>query len=172
MLLVNSITSVINKNLEVLPRFPENLDVKYQRKEKSRWEYWYDSCLMNHGLWKHRIFRIFGRFSTDFSIFTRQSNVRIWIISKNLFNQKVDASKVWSYSYNQRFCLVLTIQYRPLESVVHAWSFEDDRPLSAIKAVRFYFKGSINFWLHNWLLRKRSLVTPDDLVRWFSGTRS
>ena len=139
MLLVNSITSVINKNLEVLPRFPENLDVKDQRKEKSRWEYWYDSCLMNHGLWKHRIFRIFGRFSTDFSIFTRQSNVQIWILFKNLFNQKVDASKVKFYSYNQRFCLFLTIQYSTLGSVVHSWSFSHDRPLLSFKAVRFYF---------------------------------
>ena len=35
--------------------FRENHDEKDQRKEKSHWEYWYDSCLMNHVLWKHRI---------------------------------------------------------------------------------------------------------------------
>ena len=35
--------------------FRENHDEKDQRKEKSHWEYLYDSCLMNHVLWKHRI---------------------------------------------------------------------------------------------------------------------
>ena len=113
LLLVNSITSVINKKfLKFFQDFPENLDVNDQRKEKSRWEYWYDWCLMNHEwglLWKHKIFRIFGLL-TDFPNFSRQSYFQIWIPFS------IISIKLQSYSRNLKFSIYFVLGHFQIES--------------------------------------------------------
>ena len=79
----------------------------------------------------------FGRVANDFPIFTRQSYFKIWFY-------KIVRSEIFKF-----------LGFGPVRSVLVSGSL--------IKINKFLMAYKTDFWLHNWRLRKRSQVTPDDL---------
>ena len=99
--------------------FRENHDEKDQRKEKSHWEYWYDSCLMNHVLWKHRIVGFRRRFEwfSDFHTSIILQNLNLQNLCRLLLSTVLFTSLVtWPV-----FSIEFWMRFRTKKTVRIGW---------------------------------------------------